>query len=56
MNFAGNIAGVITPIYIGLIVKFTGSFHAGLMIFVEAGILLAIAGSIINYEKKIGVA
>ena len=56
MNFAGNIAGVITPIYIGLIVKFTGSFHAGLMIFVGAGILLAIAGSIINYEKKIGVA
>lgn len=56
MNFAGNIAGVITPIYIGLIVKFTGSFHAGLMIFVAAGILLAIAGGIINYEKKIGVA
>lgn len=55
MNFAGNIAGVITPIYIGLIVKFTGSFHAGLLIFVAAGVLLAIAGALINYEKKIGV-
>lgn len=56
MNFAGNIAGVITPIYIGLIVQFTGSFYAGLMIFTAAGLLLALAGSIINYEKKVGVA
>jgi MFS transporter, ACS family, D-galactonate transporter len=56
MNFAGNIAGVITPIYIGLIVQFTGSFYAGLMIFTAAGLLLALAGSIINYEKKVGAA
>jgi ACS family D-galactonate transporter-like MFS transporter len=56
MNFAGNIAGVITPIYIGLIVQFTGSFYAGLMIFAVAGLLLAISGAIINYEKKVGVA
>lgn len=56
MNFAGNIAGVITPIYIGLIVKFTGTFTTGLLMFVLAGVLLAIAGSLINYEKKIGVA
>ena len=54
MNFAGNIAGVITPIYIGLIVQFTNSFFAGLMIFSFAGLLLAFAGSIINYEKKVG--
>ncbi|MDQ7094378.1 MFS transporter [Desulfosporosinus sp. PR] len=55
MNLAGNIAGVITPIYIGLIVQFTGSFYAGLMIFTIAGLLLALSGAIINYEKKIGV-
>lgn len=56
MNLAGNIAGVITPIYIGLIVQFTGSFYAGLMIFTAAGVVLALAGAIINYEKKVGVA
>ncbi len=28
---------------------------AGLLIFVAAGVLLAVAGALINYEKKIGV-
>ena len=56
MNFAGNIAGIITPIYIGLIVQFTGSFRIGFMIFAAAGLLLAFAASLIDYDKKVGVA
>ncbi|MHB1654437.1 MAG: MFS transporter [Desulfitobacteriaceae bacterium] len=54
MNFAGNIAGVITPVYIGLIVKFTGSYFLALMAFVVAGLLLATSGGVINYTKKVG--
>ncbi|CRK85033.1 MFS transporter [Neobacillus massiliamazoniensis] len=54
MNFAGNIAGVITPIYIGLIVSTTGSYFLALMVFVFAGLLLATVSSLINYNKKIG--
>ena len=37
----GNIAGITTPIAIGLIVKRTGSFH-GALVFVVAAALLAI--------------
>lgn len=54
MNFAGNIAGVITPIYVGLIVSTTGSYFLALMVFVFAGLLLATVSSLINYNKKIG--
>lgn len=54
MNFAGNIAGIITPIYIGLIVSITDSYFLALMVFVAAGLLLAFVSSIINYNKKIG--
>ncbi|MEW9669431.1 hypothetical protein ABLT31_11335 [Ammoniphilus sp. 3BR4] len=54
MNFAGNVAGVITPIYVGLIVSFTGSFFIALMVLAFAGLLLATAGSMINYTKKVG--
>ncbi|MBI0579632.1 MFS transporter [Neobacillus cucumis] len=56
MNLAGNIAGVITPIYIGLIVSTTGSYFIALMVFVCAGLLLATVSSLINYNKKIGVS
>jgi ACS family glucarate transporter-like MFS transporter len=40
-NLFGNIAGITTPIVIGLIVKRTGSFH-GALVFVVAAALLAI--------------
>jgi ACS family D-galactonate transporter-like MFS transporter len=56
MNFAGNIAGVLTPIYIGVIVSLTDSYFLALMVFVGAGLLLATVSSLINYNKKIGSA
>lgn len=56
MNFAGNIAGVLTPIYIGIIVSLTDSYFLALMVFVVAGLLLATVSSLINYNKKIGSA
>jgi len=54
MNFSGNIAGIITPIYVGFIVSATGSYFIALMVFAAAGLLLATASSLINYSKKIG--
>lgn len=54
MNLSGNIAGVITPIYIGIIVATTGSYFLTLMIFCVAGLLLATVSILINYNKKIG--
>jgi ACS family glucarate transporter-like MFS transporter len=40
-NLIGNLAGITTPIVIGLILKYTGSFQ-GALIFVAATALLAI--------------
>jgi ACS family D-galactonate transporter-like MFS transporter len=54
MNFAGNIAGVLTPIYIGIIVSLTDSYFLALMVFVAAGLLLATVSSLINFNRKIG--
>jgi ACS family D-galactonate transporter-like MFS transporter len=55
MNFTGTLAGVLTPIYIGLIVSATGSYFIALMVFVVAGLLLAASTSLINYSKKVGM-
>ena len=54
MNLAGNIAGVVTPIYIGIIVSLTGSYFLGLMVFAAAGIVLAVASTLLDFKKKIG--
>ncbi|WP_042354109.1 MFS transporter [Bacillus rubiinfantis] len=54
MNLSGNIAGVITPIIIGIIVSSTGSYFIALMLFVCAGLLLALVSCLINFNKKIG--
>ncbi|MGG3799659.1 MFS transporter [Metabacillus fastidiosus] len=54
MNFSGNIAGVVTPIYIGIIVSLTDSYFLALMVFCVAGVLLAGASGLINFNKKIG--
>ena len=40
-NLIGNLSGVTTPIVIGLIVKYTGSFR-GALVFVAATALMAI--------------
>jgi ACS family D-galactonate transporter-like MFS transporter len=55
MNFAGNLAGVFTPIYVGLIVSATGSYFIALMVFAIAGLLLAGSSFVINYNKKVGM-
>jgi ACS family glucarate transporter-like MFS transporter len=42
-NLIGNLAGVTTPIVIGLIVKYTGSFHWALVFVAAAGLLAIVA-------------
>jgi MFS transporter, ACS family, D-galactonate transporter len=54
MNFVGNLAGILTPIYVGLIVSVTGSYFIALMVFVIFGLVLAGASSLINFTKKVG--
>ncbi|MGE6613469.1 MFS transporter [Peribacillus sp. NPDC076916] len=53
MNFAGNMAGVITPIVIGFIVSFTGSYFMGLVLFSIFGLILAGASLFIDFTKKV---
>ncbi|MGW6666341.1 MFS transporter [Peribacillus sp. NPDC055009] len=53
MNFAGNMAGVITPIVIGFIVSFTGSYFMGLVLFSIFGLVLAGASLFIDFTKKV---
>ncbi|RON38674.1 MFS transporter [Pseudomonas brassicacearum] len=52
MNFCGNMAGVIVPILIGLIVQFTGSYFLVLIFFVVMAMLLAIFSSLIDYRER----
>ncbi|MDQ0221120.1 MFS transporter [Peribacillus cavernae] len=54
MNFTGNIAGIIIPIYIGVIVQATGSYNIALMTFVASGLLLVLASVLIKYNRKFG--
>lgn len=56
-NLIGNLAGVTTPIVIGLIVKYTGSFR-GALIFVAATALLAIVAyvPIVGEIKRVELA
>ena len=56
-NLIGNLAGVTTPIVIGLIVKYTGSFQ-GALIFVAATALLAIVAyvPIVGEIKRVELA
>jgi len=54
MSFIGNLAGIITPIYIGFIVSATQSYFIALMLFAVAGFILAGASMLINFAKKIG--
>ncbi|MDM8150093.1 MFS transporter [Priestia megaterium] len=54
MNTAGNIAGIVTPIYIGFTLSLTGSYFIALLLFVIFGLVLAIASLFINFDRKIG--
>ncbi|TDL91736.1 MFS transporter [Vibrio vulnificus] len=54
MNTAGNIAGIVTPIFIGFTISLTGSYFIALLLFVFFGLTLALASLFINFNKKIG--
>jgi MFS transporter, ACS family, D-galactonate transporter len=54
MNTSGNIAGIVTPIYIGFTLSLTGSYFIALLLFVGFGLTLSIASLFINFDKKIG--
>jgi ACS family D-galactonate transporter-like MFS transporter len=55
MNFAGNIAGILVPIIVGVIVQLTGSYFLALMFFSASGVLYLISSLIIDYSKKLPV-
>lgn len=55
MNLGGNIAGVTTPLIIGLIVQATGSYFLALMYFAAAGVALLVCSSLIDYSHKLPV-
>lgn len=52
MNFWGNMAGVIVPILIGLIVQFTGSYFLALIFFVAMALGLVLFSSLIDYRER----
>ncbi len=52
MNFCGNMAGVLVPIVIGLIVQFTGEYFFALIFFVVAALLIALFSSLIDYRER----
>ncbi|MCY1523669.1 putative glucarate transporter [compost metagenome] len=52
MNFCGNMAGVVVPILIGLIVQFSGSYFLALIFFVVMAALLALFSSLIDYRER----
>jgi ACS family D-galactonate transporter-like MFS transporter len=52
VNFAGNLAGIFTPIAIGLIVKATGSYHGALLLVAAAAVLGALAYTFILGEVR----
>lgn len=55
MNLSGNIAGILTPIVVGLIVGGTGSYTGGLLFFVGAGVLFTVSSLTINYRRRLAV-
>ena len=55
MNFAGNIAGILVPIIVGVIVQLTGSYFLALMFFSASGVLYLINSLMIDYSRKLPV-
>jgi ACS family D-galactonate transporter-like MFS transporter len=55
MNFAGNVAGILVPIIVGVIVQVTGSYFLALMFFSASGVLYLISSLIIDYSRKLPV-
>jgi ACS family D-galactonate transporter-like MFS transporter len=55
MNFAGNVAGILVPIIVGVIVQVTGSYFLALMFFSASGLLYLISSLTIDYSRKLPV-
>jgi ACS family D-galactonate transporter-like MFS transporter len=55
MNFAGNIAGILVPIVVGVIVQVTGSYFLALMFFSASGVLYLISSLVIDYSRKLPI-
>lgn len=49
MNFSGNVAGILMPILIGLIVQATSSFAVVFIVFAIAGVIMALSSIGIHY-------
>lgn len=52
MNFCGNMAGVVVPILIGVIVQWSGSYFLALLFFVVMAVLIAVFSSLIDYRPR----
>jgi len=55
MNLGGNIAGITTPLIVGLIVQATGSYFLAMMYFAFAGVALLICSTLIDYSRRLPV-
>jgi len=53
-NLSGNLGGVLTPIFIGLIVGATGSYFWAIILFVVISIIAGFLPLFLNLNKKIG--
>lgn len=52
MNFSGNVAGTLVPIFIGLVVQATSSFAIVFVVFAIAGVVMALSSIGIRYEDR----
>lgn len=56
MNFSGNIAGIVTPMVVGLIVGATGGdYGPALLYFVGAGVLMTASVMTLDYSRRLPV-
>lgn len=54
MNFSGNIAGIVTPMVVGLIVGATGGdYGPALLYFVGAGVLMTVSVVTLDYSRRL---
>lgn len=55
MNLFGNIAGIVVPLLVGIVVQMTGSYFLALMFFAGGGALLFVCSNLIDYSRKLAV-
>ena len=55
MNLGGNVAGILSPIIVGLIVGATGSYTGALLFFVACGVLFTVCNVTLNYARRLPV-